>query len=316
MPQVSIITALHNKGPYIAETIRSVLAQTRSDWELIVVENGSTDNGPDVVRQFMDTRIRLVVSPKCGPGAARNFGLALATGAWVLFLDADDLIAPNYLEERLGLLRNQPQADLLVGCWEEFKDGSSEPAVIRKPAAHGGTDADLANAAIAHAPWALHAALVRKSRILEGRLWSEEMDGLPSEDTAFWFPVVYEASILWSENAGALYRVQTETSRNEIKDVKRWMHAVLGVIRHNVDYLKVRNIRPNQQQCASIVRVLESTYRLCLSRQSRAEAKLALEEANNWLKICPASSLAITVRKTLGLRLFNLLRYGVMGLCL
>ncbi len=80
MPQVGIIAALHNKGPYVAETIRSVLAQTMPDWALIVVENGSTDDGPEIVRQFPDPRIRLVVSPKQGPGAARNVGLAHATG--------------------------------------------------------------------------------------------------------------------------------------------------------------------------------------------------------------------------------------------
>ncbi len=80
MPAVSIITALHNKGPYIAETIRSVLAQTVSDWELIVVENGSTDDGPGNAASFSDERIRLVISPKTGPGAARNHGLQLACG--------------------------------------------------------------------------------------------------------------------------------------------------------------------------------------------------------------------------------------------
>ena len=62
MPKVSIITPLHNKGPYVEETLCSVLAQTMPDWELIVVENGSTDNGPEVVRKLPDSRIQLVVS--------------------------------------------------------------------------------------------------------------------------------------------------------------------------------------------------------------------------------------------------------------
>src|SRR5260370_31039183 len=68
MRRVSIITALHSKGPYVAETIRSVLAQTMPDWEMIVVENGSTDDGPEIVRQLSNPRMRLVVSPKQGPG--------------------------------------------------------------------------------------------------------------------------------------------------------------------------------------------------------------------------------------------------------
>lgn len=54
MPRVSIITALHNKGPYVSETIHSVLGQTMADWELVVVENGSADNGPEQVHRLCD----------------------------------------------------------------------------------------------------------------------------------------------------------------------------------------------------------------------------------------------------------------------
>jgi glycosyltransferase involved in cell wall biosynthesis len=312
MPRVSIITPLHNKWPYVVETIQSVLAQTMPDWEMIVVENGSTDNGPEMVRQFSDARIRLVVSPQCGPGVARNFGLGLAAGDWVLFLDADDLIAPDYLEERLGLLEKNPEADLLAGMWEEFKDSAPGQKIARKPTAHGSTAMELANAAIAYAPWAVHATLVKKSRLLDGRLWPEEMDGLPSEDSAFWFPVVDGASVVWSEKGGALYRVQTETSRNEIKDVERWIRAVLKIIQHNADYLKSNNRQPNPEQCAHIVRVLEGSYRLGLSRQARARGMEALRRAREWLSICPPCSPAIAARKFLGLRLFNLLRHGVI----
>src|SRR5438046_1358873 len=101
MPRVSVITPLFNKAVYISETIRSVLAQTMRDWELIVVENGSTDDGPELVGQFLDSRIRLVDSVKRGPSAARNVGINLAAGEWLLFLDADDLIEKTYLERRL-----------------------------------------------------------------------------------------------------------------------------------------------------------------------------------------------------------------------
>lgn len=312
MPLVSIISALHNKASYIADTIRSVISQTMEDWEMIVVENGSTDNGPNVVRQFSDARIHLLISQKCGPGAARNLGLAHARGEWVLFLDADDLIVPDYLLERLGRLEQNPAADILVGKWEEFKDSAPQQKNVKKPTAYGGTVFELANAAIAYAPWAVHAALVKKSRITNGRLWPEEMDCLPSEDSAFWFPVVYGASIVWSDKVGALYRVNTENSRNEVIDVQRWIRAVLGVIQHNVNYLESQNRQPNSEQCAQIVRVLEKSYRLGLTRESRATAMLALSQAKDWLRLCSPFSPAIAIRKFLGLRLFNLLRYRVI----
>ena len=234
MPAASIITALHNKEAYIAETIRSVLAQSMSDWEMIVVENGSSDNGPEVVRQFSDPRVRLVTSPKQGPGAARNFGLGLAAGEWILFLDADDLLEPDYLRERLSLTTSARQADILVGCWEEFPDGRPTEQLRHEPAAFRKDTGQVEAAAIAYAPWVLHAALVKRSRLTPAFFWPEEMDGLPSEDAAFWFPVICGASILWSAKAGAIYRVATTGSRDEIRDVERHVRGVIGVIEHNL----------------------------------------------------------------------------------
>src|SRR5471032_1240670 len=114
MKSVSIITPLFNKELYVGETIRSVLAQTFTDWEMIIIENGSTDKGLEVVRHFSDSRIRLVESPKQGPGAARNLGLSLATGEWVLFLDADDLLQPFQLAALLSVAQTHPELDLVV----------------------------------------------------------------------------------------------------------------------------------------------------------------------------------------------------------
>lgn len=311
MIKVSIITALHNKELYVADTIGSVLAQTISDWEMVVVENGSIDNGPKIVRQFSDQRIRLMISRKQGPGAARNVGLARATGEWILFLDADDLLAPDFLEERLALLKNHQQADLLVGCWEEFFDGQA-PHSFRHPTATGRSTKILEQSAVAFAPWALHAALIRRCRLSPDLYWPEELDSHPSEDTAFWFPIIFGANIAWSQLAGAFYRVQTATSRNEIKDVERWVCGVIAVIDHNIAFLHQHGRNPSAEQCANIARVLESNYRTALKRRARPEADLALKQAQQWLAKCPPISASIAVRKVLGLRLFNLLRFAAV----
>jgi glycosyltransferase involved in cell wall biosynthesis len=311
MKSVSIVTPLFNKEPYVGETIRSVLAQTMQDWEMIVVDNGSTDHGPGVVRQFSDSRIALVDSPKRGPGAARNFGLNRATGEWVLFLDADDLIEPDFLSNRMLLAKTNPAAELLVGSWEEFTDGQAT-RVLRQPTAFRQPAKSLEQSAIAFAPWALHAALIKRSRLRPDLNWPEALDGMPSEDTAFWFPVVYGATIAWTEQAGALYRVQLADSRNTILDSDRWIRAVMGVIDHNVEFLRGKGDSPDAGQCASIFRVLESTYRLALTKRSRTAAGLALSQAKVWLAKCPSSSLTVALRKYLGLRLFNLARYGVI----
>jgi len=309
MPRVSIVTPLHNKGPYIADTIESVLAQTMLDWQMIIVENGSTDNGLGIVRQFFDQRIRLMASPKQGPGAARNVGLAQATGEWILFLDADDLVTPNFLEERLALLKDHPEADLLVGCWEEFFDDQA-PHSFRHPTATGRPTKVLEQSAVTFAPWALHAALIRRCRLTPDLYWPEELDSYASEDAAFWFPVLFGANIAWSQQAGALYRVQTTIGRNEIKNAERWIYGVIAAIDHNVAFLQRQGRNPSAEQCANIVRVFESNYRMALRKGERSAANSALRQARHWLAKCPPTSTSIAVRKVFGLRLFNLLRHG------
>ena len=251
--------------------------------------NGTINNGLQVVRRILN----------------------LAAGEWILFLDADDLIERNYLEERFELLKQHPHADLLVGCWEEFRD-DPETRFFRCPTAAGQTTKLLEQSAIAFAPWALHAALVRRARLTPELRWPEELDGHPSEDTAFWFPVIFGASVAWSSRAGALYRVQTASSRNEIRDAEEWIRAVTEVIQHNVAFLKARGGSPDAEQCANIVRVFESTYRIALKQGAREAASLALARGKHWLGKYPPKSWAMGARKIFGLRLFNLARHGTI----
>jgi glycosyltransferase involved in cell wall biosynthesis len=100
MARVSVIIPAHNAEAYIEETIRSALAQTHADLEIIVVDDGSTDRTAERVRAFGD-RLVLRVQPNAGVAAARNTGARLATGEWLAFLDADDLWEPEKTERQL-----------------------------------------------------------------------------------------------------------------------------------------------------------------------------------------------------------------------
>lgn len=115
---ISVIVPAYNAAPFIAETIRSVLAQSYVDVEVIVVDDGSIDETANIARSLSDERLQVVSQPNAGVAAARNKGLDLARGAYITFLDADDSMEPTNLEEKLGaLLREHVDwvfGDLLV----------------------------------------------------------------------------------------------------------------------------------------------------------------------------------------------------------
>jgi len=312
MPAISIITALHNKEPYVAETILSVLAQSVSDWELIVVENGSTDNGVDIVRKFVDRRISLVTSSKVGPGAARNFGLKMASGDWVLFLDADDIIESTYLEKRLLTAKLHPRADIVCGPWREFCDSNTTNVQLRLPTRSCRNGEVWTTASIAYAPWALHAAIVKRSSFASEGWWPEPLDQLPSEDAAFWFRLLQTASVATSDDAGALYRVNTPNSRDAVNDVVRRAHGLLSVVEHNRALLMSRGLEPTAEQRAHVVRVLEGAYCVARSRGQQETAKLLLQSASFWLRGGEPKGVGMCLRRILGVRLFNLLRSGAI----
>lgn len=104
-PLISIIAPMHNLEAFISETIRSVLAQTYSNFELILVDDQSSDNTVAVVQTFEDPRIRLIVNEKnVGAGQARNNGLEAATGEYIALLDADDLWYPHKLQAQVDFM--------------------------------------------------------------------------------------------------------------------------------------------------------------------------------------------------------------------
>ena len=103
---ISVIIPLYNKEAYISETLHSVLSQTYDKFEVIVVDDGSTDNSLQVVRNFTDSRLRIVEKKNEGVSVARNEGIDQASFPWIAFLDADDWWAPTFLKEVVAAIEN------------------------------------------------------------------------------------------------------------------------------------------------------------------------------------------------------------------
>ena len=135
MPRVSAIIIVFNGETYLAEAIDSVLAQDFVDWELLIVDDGSTDRTRDIAQSYVEAqpdRIRLLRHPddgNHGMSATRNLGIAEAQAEYVAFLDADDVWLPTKLSEQVRLLDSHPSAALIYGrtlIWNEWDPSSAK----------------------------------------------------------------------------------------------------------------------------------------------------------------------------------------------
>jgi len=122
----SIIIPLYNKASTIRTTIESVLNQRYPHFELLVVDDGSTDRCEDIVKSIQDERVRLFSKDNGGPGSARNLGIRNAQSDWCILLDADDLMMDNALLEFASVIESNPSADMVVGNFELLESGKTQ----------------------------------------------------------------------------------------------------------------------------------------------------------------------------------------------
>ncbi len=126
MAEVSVIIPCYNHGHYLTDAVNSVLVQSYTDWEVIIVDDGSTDNTREVALQFGDPRIRYIHQENRGLSGARNTGLSAARGTLIALLDADDVWNPAFLERMLAALRSCPTASAAY-CGFQWMDADGNP---------------------------------------------------------------------------------------------------------------------------------------------------------------------------------------------
>lgn len=135
-PTVSVVMAAKNYARFIRQAIDSVVSQTFADWELIVVDDGSTDDTEAVVRPYLiDRRIRYVRSDSLGQSRAKNLGVGLTAGEFVAFLDADDAWLPTKLERQLDVFRASPAVGVCFSARRIIDEAGNESSTSPPPSA-------------------------------------------------------------------------------------------------------------------------------------------------------------------------------------
>jgi glycosyltransferase involved in cell wall biosynthesis len=125
MPLISVIIPVYNGEQTIRETIESVLEQTFSDFELLVIDDGSHDSTLEIISHIKDPRLKVFSYPNAGLAVSRNRGIAHASGEYISFIDADDLWTSDKLESQFRRLQENPEAALAYS-WTDFIDESSQ----------------------------------------------------------------------------------------------------------------------------------------------------------------------------------------------
>lgn len=214
---ISIVIPLYNKEKQIINTLKSVFNQTFRDFEIVIVDDGSTDNSINLVKIFDDERITIISQVNQGVSAARNTGIKNAKFNYIALLDADDEWNSSYLQEQVNLIRNYPACDVFA-CAYQFRTykGDLKPIILNKIPFTDQTGI-LTNyfemAACSHPPLWTSAVIMKKEAILS-------VGGFPvgvksGEDLLTWARLATKYQIAFNRNSLAIFNAPESLNSRE-----------------------------------------------------------------------------------------------------
>jgi glycosyltransferase involved in cell wall biosynthesis len=206
--RVTVLITLYNKGAYVAETVRSVLSSTFTDFELLLVDDASTDGGLEVVRGIEDPRVRILESPvNTGRAAAANRGYDHACGEYVAVLDADDLMHPERLAKQVAFMDAHPEVGV-CGSWSRMMGDPSQ--LVRMPA----TDEACRAVMLFGMPVLYPAAMIRRAVLEDNRLRCDADWHLPGMDHLFMLHIGAHAAYANLQEPLLTYRMGENNMRH------------------------------------------------------------------------------------------------------
>lgn len=251
MPQISVIIPAYNAEATIAETIESVQRQTVSDFELIVIDDGSRDRTQEVLANISEPRLRVFQEENGGVATARNRGFARATGEFIAFLDADDLWTPNKLEQQLAALQRQPEAGVAYS-WTYYIDQQSQALYPgMQPAYEGNIYGELLLANVlanGSNPLIRRVAIDRAGGFDPALSAAADWDFYLRLAAQFPFVVVPEYQILYRQSSGSM-SAKVEAMKAEILFV---LERAFQTASPETQTLRSRSLSAIHQYCAEL----------------------------------------------------------------
>jgi Glycosyl transferase family 2 len=226
-PSFTVVIPAYQAAGFVADAVRSVLAQTKPPVEVLVVDDGSTDDTAETLRPF-DGAVRLLRIPHGGPSAARNAGLHAATGDFVAFLDADDVYQPEFLAALGALAAIRPDVDVLTADATFVVDGAARGTFMQ---ANAFPTADQRGAVLERCFLTMMSA-VRRSRLLEVGGFDRRLTH--GEDWRLWIELVLGGSLVGLVDAPlGCYRAHSAQLTARRGRSLRGRHEVLAEVVHH-----------------------------------------------------------------------------------
>lgn len=234
----SVVIPLYNKKEYILNTVQSALGQTFRDFEILVVDDGSTDGSAEALAGVSCAQLRLIRQTNAGVSAARNTGIRHARGTYIAFLDADDLWHPDYLEEIDRLTARYPASDLFVTAYRVLLPGGKEAYSSRKTPPIGCLESYWETLADPYDFVWTSAATVRRQALLDAGLFCETEE--VGEDLDLWARVArrnprvaYSSALCVDYNRRTVQNARTRVRIAEAKAFRRDLERELDMPGHS-----------------------------------------------------------------------------------
>jgi glycosyltransferase involved in cell wall biosynthesis len=233
---VSVIMPCYNAAQYVGKAIDSVLTQSHSNLEVLVVDDGSTDGTASIVQGFDDPRIQYIYQDNSGPAAARNNAMAVARGEYIAFLDADDIALPDRLAEQVKLIEDHPEASVVTSgfTWIDEHDCElpwNNHSWRKLP--------DLNNLQnwLYDCPIVPSATMLRRSALLEAGGFDTTLHG--GEDWNLWLRLVLKGHrMVWHSQVACLYRHRSDSLSNDAERMSRDCVKALSAVLQRPDFPK------------------------------------------------------------------------------
>lgn len=221
-PSISVLMPVHNAAAYVGEAVDSILAQSHADFELLVLDDGSTDESASVVRSRRDPRIRLISSPRNrGIVGTLNEGLAVAAGRYVARMDADDLAHPERLERQWRFMESHPEVGVCGTAFQTFGDTTGEGWVEH-------FDHDAIAVALLFGNPVCHPTVMLRKEILDTHGLAYPHDFPHAEEYALWSVLVEKCRMANLPERLLRYRTHPgQVSRHKSEEQRRSMSRVI-----------------------------------------------------------------------------------------